>query len=376
MDESDYNISGQQEELLSRVQRIDDRLLLMEQAISCARNGVIITDPRLEDNPIIYVNPAFISLTGYSFDEIVGKNCRFLQNDDRKQEACNDIRIAIEQAEPITRILRNYRKNGTMFWNELTISPVRDRDGLLIAFVGIQNDVSARIEAEKRVSEFYSVVSHELRTPLTSMRVSLSLLEDGSIGPISKEVQSLIDIAYKNTGRLLRLINEILDFRKIESGKLSLKIESLSFKQILNTVLDELRQMAVDRNISFVESIEFDGKFMADYDRTVQILDNLMANAIKFSPDGSLVTIGCTQTRSGYIRIFVADEGPGISESDFSMLFEKFQQLDSSDRRTTGGTGLGLAICRELVLLQGGDIGVESKLGEGSLFWFELPLAK
>lgn len=360
-------------DLLKQVETTSERLLLLEKAISSARNGVVITDPRMEDNPIIYVNPAFLELTGYEIEEVIGKNCRFLQGSQRDQPNLEELRAAINEARPITTVLRNYRKDGSLFWNELTISPVHDGDGQLIAFIGIQNDVSARKLAEKRVSEFYSVVSHELRTPLSSIRASMGLIEDGSAGTLPKEASRLVQIAYRNTGRLLRLVSDILDFRKIESGKLDLKLEELSPSEVVGTAIRELAQVAKDKRIVLEKEIDTGEKFTGDHDRVVQIVDNLVANAIKFSPEGAPVKIKCERIKGTTVRFSVEDSGPGIPAADFDKLFERFQQLDSSDKRSSGGTGLGLAICKSLVELHGGEIGVESTVGSGSTFWFTLP---
>ncbi|HNB24283.1 MAG TPA: PAS domain-containing protein, partial [Candidatus Melainabacteria bacterium] len=120
-----------------------DHLPILFRAVECARNGIVITDPLRVDNPIIYANPAFSQLTGYGPEQIIGRNCRFLQRDDREQVAVREVREAISKEMPITTILRNYKKNGSLFWNELTVSPVKDEKGRVINFVGVQNDVTA-----------------------------------------------------------------------------------------------------------------------------------------------------------------------------------------------------------------------------------------
>jgi len=353
-----------------------DKLNLLERAIFSARNGIVITDPTLEDNPIIYVNPSFLELSGYTSQEVLGRNCRFLQGDDRRQEPLEILRSAIREEKPTTVILRNYRKDGQLFWNELTVSPVHDESGHLTNFVGIQNDITARIEAETRISEFYSMISHELRTPLTSIRASLGLIEEGSAGPVTSESAKLIGIAHRNTDRLLRLVSDILDFRKIESGTIKLVKTRIVASELLDQVVSELRTTASEKRIRLAVRCPGKALFHADRDRIAQVLTNLAANAVKFAPEGSTVTLECSECRAGkdsVIRLKVMDEGPGIPLSDQGKLFQKFRQLDASDTRRKGGTGLGLAISKSLVEMHGGVIGVESRLGEGSCFWFELP---
>ncbi|MBK9142481.1 MAG: PAS domain-containing protein [Candidatus Melainabacteria bacterium] len=365
--------------VLPSVKDRKDKLNLLERAIFSARNGIVITDPRQDDNPIIYVNPGFLELTGYDAGEVLGLNCRFLQGDDRRQAALDVLREALKEEKPTTVVLRNYRKNGELFWNELTVSPVHDENGVLTNFVGIQNDITARIEAETRISEFYSMISHELRTPLTSIRASLGLIEEGSAGPVTSEAAKLVGIAYRNTDRLLRLVSDILDFRKIESGTIKLVKSKIIARELIEQVVSELRSTASEKRIGFAIGCASGSIFRADRDRIAQVLTNLAANAIKFAPEGSTVKIDCFQARGSRakaLRFEVTDEGPGIASSDQSKLFQKFRQLDASDTRKKGGTGLGLAISKSLVEMHGGIIGLDSKLGTGSCFWFEIPVSQ
>ena len=360
-------------EILESVKSLDEKFIIMARAVSSARNGIVITDPNQDDNPIVYVNPSFLRLTGYSAGEVVGRNCRFLQGDNRKQDGILELRNAIKAEKPITVVLENFRKDGSVFWNELTVSPVHDQNGKLINFIGIQNDISARKEAEKRIQEFYSIVSHELRTPLTSIRTSLGLLEEGTGGDLSQDSQKIVEIALRNTDRLVRLVNDILDFRKIESNNLQLKFEKLSARQVIEQVTRELSSTAIENAVKLETNVAGKIEFEADKDRIIQILINLTANAIKFSPRAGIVTLSVKKGRHGFVHFSVSDNGPGIPRAEFGKLFQKFQQIDSSDTRKAGGTGLGLNISKSLVELHGGHIGVDSKLGKGSTFWFEIP---
>ncbi|MDZ4834918.1 MAG: ATP-binding protein [Candidatus Melainabacteria bacterium] len=361
---------------LEDVKNARDKFTILERAITSARNGIVITDPNQEDNPITYVNPSFLELTGYSQDEVINHNCRFLQGNDRDQEGLRELRKAIQQGTAITVVLRNYRKDNSLFWNELTVSPVHDESGRLINFIGIQNDITARTEAEKRISEFYSKISHELRTPLSSIRTALSLLKEGNGGPMTSGSLKLVEIAGRNTSRLLRLVNDILDFRKIEAGKMELRLEETAPAELIDQVLGELEATAKDRNITFEIIINCDDKMQIDRDRIAQVLSNLTVNAIKFSPTNGKVKIHTIKNRDGFICFRVIDRGQGIAKSDFGKLFQKFQQIDSSDTRAPGGTGLGLSISKSLVESHGGEIGVDSKVGRGSIFWFEIPVKR
>lgn len=359
-------------QIQQNVKELPDQLLLMYRAVESTRNGVVITDPNRPDNPIIYCNPAFAEMSGFRIDQIIGRNCRFLQRDDREQPEISEIRNAIAAAKPITTTLRNYRKNGQIFWNELTVSPVHDASGRLINFIGIQNDVSARKEAERRVSEFYSVISHELRTPLTSINGALRVIEDGSAGKVNAGVMKMVKIALGNSERLMRLISDILDLKKIEAGKFKLSLQKLPPVTVIDTVIETLKPLAYEKKINLIKEVNTHQSVVFDPDRVVQILNNLTTNAIKYSPDGADIILRVEKPSSDSTRFAVIDKGKGIAQDEIEKLFGRFQQVDSSDKRAKGGTGLGLFISKSLVELHGGHIGVESAPGVGSTFWFEI----
>lgn len=338
------------------------------RAIESARNGIILTDPSRTDNPIIFANQAFIDMSGYRSDQILGRNCRFLQRDDRDQPAIERIRDAIRQMVPITITLRNYRRNGSLFWNELTISPVFGADGSLTNFVGVQNDVTARVELERRVSEFYSMISHELRTPLSSIHGALTAMLEMKT---NSSVRKLLDIAINNSNRLDTLIDDILDWKKLESGKFKLVLDTVHPAELVQGVIDDFEASAHGAGVSLRKNVFAEKPIRADGERLAQVLSNLVSNAIKHSSQGSEVMIKAVASEFD-TKFSVTDSGAGIAESQIDCLFMKFQQLDSSDRRPKGGTGLGLAIAKSLVELHGGRIGVESTPGTGSTFWFEI----
>jgi PAS domain S-box-containing protein len=349
-----------------------EQLLMMYRAVDSARNGVVITDPNRPDNPIIYSNPAFTEITGYSAEEILGHNCRFLQGDDRAQPALKELRDAIKEERAITVVLRNYKKSGGRFFNELTISPVRNDQGQLVSFVGIQNDITARIEAEERISDFYAIVSHELRTPIAKIKSSLSVIADGEAGPISDTVRRFVEISSKSAESLWKLIENILDFKKLESGKFRLLRQRLPLAELIENVVAEFRPVANEASIELTCQCQAHPHVDADAQRLVQVIENLLSNAVKFSPAGSRVTVNVMLSTSNLARVEVCDQGPGISQQDLHKLFEKFQQLESPDRRVRGGTGLGLSVCKAIVEAHGGRVGVASREGHGSTFWIEL----
>jgi CheY-like chemotaxis protein len=199
-------------------------------------------------------------------------------------------------------------------------------------------------------------------------------MEGGAVGELPAKARELVGIARQNADRLIRLINDILDLEKIEAGKIQLRLAALEPAELVDTTVAELRAMAMQFKVRIVPLIERRDQVAGDRDRVIQVLTNLVSNALKFSPEEGEVTIAVADGAPGFMRFTVTDQGPGISEEQRARLFGRFVQLDAADTRKRGGTGLGLAISRSLVEQQSGRIGVDSAPGRGSAFWFELPL--
>lgn len=260
---------------------------------------------------------------------------------------------------------------GRMTW-ELRCSPAVAGDERLEGVVGIATDITERARIERLKNEFVSIVSHELRTPLTSIRGSLGLLEGGVAGELDIRIKGLVRIALSNTERLIRLVNDILDLDKIETGKLELRSEVLDPIRLTEDAIAEISGYATESGVSLVREFESACDVRGDRDRLLQVLINLLSNAIKFSKPGDTVTVEIEEISPGTVRFSVCDEGPGIAEDQMPKLFRKFSQLDESATRSAGGSGLGLAISKAIIDAHGGGIGVESQLGVGSRFHFAL----
>ncbi|AKJ01624.1 PAS domain S-box-containing protein [Archangium gephyra] len=267
-------------------------------------------------------------------------------------------------------------QDGTWHWLQwnATVNPA---EGI---FYGVARDVTEqkRLEAERREvermkSEFVSTVSHELRTPLTSIRGSLGLLEGGIIGELPSQAQDMVRIARTNTERLIRLINDILDLEKMESGKLDFHLEPLELGALLAQAVEAHQGYAKECGASVELAVEAPGAWvMADGDRFLQVLANLLSNALKFSPRGERVTLRLERV-GPLLRVSVEDRGPGIPEAFRGRIFEKFAQADGSDSRRKGGTGLGLSIARALAERMGGTLDFVTTEGAGTTFRVELP---
>lgn len=233
-------------------------------------------------------------------------------------------------------------------------------------------DLTRRREVERMKAEFVSMVSHELRTPLTSIRGSLGLLGSGLFGDNAAKWKQMLEIAIRNTDRLIRLLNDVLEIEKLKSGKINLQRVSCDAGELMQQAGDEMTAMAQGQGVH-LRVMPVSARIMADPDRLLQCLTNLLSNAIKFSDSGSEVILAARSVVPD-LRFEVRDDGRGIPRDKLQSIFEPFQQVDSSDSRRRGGTGLGLPICREIVRQHGGALGVESELNKGSTFHFTIPL--
>jgi signal transduction histidine kinase len=235
-------------------------------------------------------------------------------------------------------------------------------------------DIGERKRAEKLKDEFVSTVSHELRTPLTSIAGSLGLLMGNAAGQLPASAARLLAIAYKNSKRLMRLVNDILDIEKIEAGHVVFHLKHVDMRSLVEQTIEANRAFAQDFDVRMrIDDTSAAGEVFADSDRLAQILTNLLSNAIKFSPTGGEVVVAM-ERRGGVMRVSVRDHGPGIPEEFKPRIFEKFAQADVSDTRQKGGTGLGLNIAKQLVHQHGGEVGFDPAPGGGTIFHFEIPL--
>ncbi|BAC92153.1 ATP-binding protein [Gloeobacter violaceus] len=264
------------------------------------------------------------------------------------------------------------RRDGSSFPVEYVSTPILEQGQTLGAVITFR-DITERQAVERLKAEFVSVVSHELRTPLTSIRGALGLLTGGLLGPLSEKGRRMLDIAIANTDRLVRLINDILDVERMESGKVILVRRRCDLAELLTQSADLMQSMAQQGGVMLLCESK-SAPLWADPDRLIQTFTNLISNAIKFSPAGSTVRVSAA-CDGPQVQVRVVDQGRGIPAEKLESIFERFQQVDASDSRKKGGTGLGLAICRSIVLQHGGRLWAESAPGKGSTFVLTLPLA-
>jgi two-component system, OmpR family, sensor histidine kinase VicK len=284
----------------------------------------------------------------------------------------------------------------------VTYIPHYDAQQQVSGFFALTSDISEHKAIERMKDEFISVVSHELRTPLTSLHSALKILSTGKLGTLSPDGQQFLAIADENTERLVRLVNSVLDLQRIESGAVTMEKAACNAAELMIKAVEAMHAMAQQHEIRLVNN-PLDIMIWVDADYMMQALTNLISNAIKFSVPGGTVwlTVSCqtppliqkskppksksakaqrSQKVAGgvssaptEILFQVRDEGQGIPANKLEKIFERFQQVDSSDSRKKGGTGLGLTICRKIIEQHGGKIWVDSNLGVGSTVSFILP---
>ncbi|MBX6770498.1 MAG: response regulator [Chloroflexi bacterium] len=325
------------------------------------------------DGTIREWNPGAERLYGYTAAEAVGRPGDFLAADPRVLSdplLTDRFRRVVEQGQVQRMEMRCRRKDGRLIDTAFTLSPILGEDGRVVGLVSVGRDVTEAKAIERMKDEFISVVSHELRTPLTSIRGALGLLASGLVGSLPERGQQMLAIAVKNTDRLVRLINDILDIERIESGKVVMQKQPCRLPDLFQQAVEAV-QGSAERSGVRILTTPVEAWVEADPDRIVQVLTNLLGNAIKFSPENGTVWLSAAR-EGGTVVIRVRDQGRGIPSEKLEVIFERFQQVDASDAREKGGAGLGLAICRSIIQQHGGRIWAESTPGQGSTFLFTL----
>lgn len=277
--------------------------------------------------------------------------------------------------EPFALELSARAADGRPLWLRVVGRPAPVRDGQLV-LEGLVQDLSAQAQAELTKREFVATVSHELRTPLAAITGALDLLGSQQLGALPPSAVGLIEVAQRNGERLRQLIDDLLDAERLESGRMRLNSERVRIGALLERAVEVHRPLAAARGLRLEARGQEDPAVVeVDRLRMEQVLANLIANAVKFSPQGEAVELALETPSPGWVRVLVRDHGPGVPERFREKLFQRFAQADASDTRAPGGTGLGLYISRCLVERMGGRIGYRPGEGGGSVFFVDLPRA-
>lgn len=368
---------------LTDLLQTEERLRKLSQAVEQSPATVVITD---RSGRIEYTNQNFTTVTGYTAEEALGQNPRILKSGEFTSDQYRELWRTISKGGTWRGLFHNRKKNGELYWDEASLSPIRDTEGTITHYLAVKMDVTERklaaeelarakeaAEAAARAkSEFLANMSHEIRTPMNGVVGMTDLLLDTELGA---EQRRFAETVRDSADNLLIVINDILDFSKIEAGKLAFEEIDFNLDDVVESALELNAERARSKGLELMYEVKDDVPvhLRGDPGRLRQILINFLSNAIKFTETGDVVMRAELETqtdRAATVRLSVSDSGIGISPEAQNRLFQSFEQADNSTTRKYGGTGLGLAISKQLVKQMHGEIGVDSEEGKGSTFWF------
>ncbi len=361
-------------EVMERLMRQNELIL------NAAGEGILGLD---QAGKMTFVNPTAARLIGWDIEKLIGQSKHAFLHHSRfegtpyPEEEC-PIHICLQDG--VVRFVEDevfWRRDKKSFPVEYIATPIKEKDQIVGAVVTFR-DISERKRLEHMKDEFVSAVSHEMRTPLTIIKGAVSNLKDGVVGSLSEKQQGVIEMTSRNIDRLARIINDLLDLSRLESGKAKMNKGKMNSASLIQEVIQNFSNQAREKKIDLKDAcLPGLPSVYADPDMIIQVLTNLLGNALRFAKSQIRVVTHLNEIGEGRgrIRVSVEDDGPGIQKEDRAKLFNKFEQIH---RPVEGpgykGTGLGLAICKEIIDRHEGRIGVESVYGKGSQFYFELPL--
>ncbi|MBX9568594.1 MAG: PAS domain S-box protein [Candidatus Obscuribacterales bacterium] len=322
-----------------------------------------------KDLRFISVSPASTRLWGIAPDTLKETHIKSIlqENSQNKFEASLNARDTQQQIPSFECMIQKPSGETVATWWSASWSDEEQ------AYFCVVHDVTERKELERRRKELVAIVSHDLRSPLTSVLGTLNILSEGIRGELPAPVMKDVRDAEKNVMRLVRLIKDVLDMEKMESGKMEIGVYETDVLSLIEQSVESVRQLASDADVSLTIDAADDLFVFWDGDRIIQVIVNLLSNSIKFSPKNGTVSIRA-RVEGEMVTVKVEDQGPGIPADFKDKIFDRFQQVDGRSKKAKAGTGLGLAIAQEIVALHHGQIGVDSTAGEGSTFWFKLPV--
>jgi PAS domain S-box-containing protein len=341
---------------------------------------------------IIYVNEKFCQISGFSSEELIGNNHRMIKSSEHPPELYTDLWRTIASGKTWTGEIKNRKSNGGHYWVKSTIVPFVDEKGTPFQYVSIRTDITTEKEKEialyrateaaetanRTKSEFLATMSHDLRTPLNAIIGFSDLMRTQTFGPLnnSNYEQYANDIHF--SGELLvNLVDDVLDLAKIEAGKYEMADENIDVAILINDCLRMMTTMVESSNLTLDASIPPNMPVLrGDKKAVAQVLNNILSNAMKFTPDGGSINILANVSDGGGIAITVSDTGIGMSENDISKALRPFEQADAAHTRRHEGTGLGLSICDNFMKLFGGSLHIESKLDEGTKVTIQFPVKR
>lgn len=343
---------------------------MFQLAVENAAEHIIVTDP---DAKIIYANPAASKITGYSIDEMMGKTPALWGNHMPKEFYEKMWDTIKNKKQTFVGEVNNKKKDGTLYISSLYITPILDDKKNVKYFIGIERDVTKEKQIEQMKDDFVNIAAHDLRTPATAVKGFLSMVLEGDAGTVGDSVKEMIKDAYEGNERLIELINNFLNVSRIERGKITVNPKPGNITHIVKAAIQNLKHAAEDKGLYLKYEPQANlPKVMADEDRTIEVISNLVGNALKFTEKGG-ITI--SHEIKGHVLVTnISDTGPGISKDLIPELFQKFRRAGT--RANTPGLGLGLYISKLIIMQSHGEIWVKSEEGKGSTFSFSLPIVK
>ncbi|HEY9847057.1 MAG TPA: PAS domain S-box protein [Candidatus Caenarcaniphilales bacterium] len=372
-------VGGVAVDITERTQ-VEETLRLRDRAMAASSDCIVITGPSEQDNQVVYANPAYCNLTGYSLEEVIGRNCRYLQGPDTDQEVVAEIRSCLQLNQSCQVTLLNYRKDGTHFWNELSITPTRGSDGKVISFIGVMRDVTQRMadeeamrtlthklgQSNRELSEFARVASHDLQEPLRKIQAFSSRIQGKNW--VQPEGQIYLERMQDAAKRMSTLIQDLLAFSQVTTTAqpfVPVDLNKLA-QEVVSDLEIRIEEVKGKVELGALPTIEADPLQMR------QLLQNLIGNALKFQRPGVPPVVGVRgQCSPQACEFMIEDNGIGFDEKYKERIFNVFERLHG--RSDYEGTGVGLAICRKIVERHGGTITASSVPGQGSIFTITLP---
>lgn len=351
--------------------QLEEEKTKIEAVLAQLGDGVVVCDAR---NRVIMINSAAEKILGLAHEDVFGRNLIDIHPKPFRAEV-EMVMKQLARSKPATELFweQNINLPGKKVLR-INMRPVFLKSGTFVGMATLLQDISEMVALDEAKTEFISTVAHELRTPLTSLKGSLGLVLGGAVGEINPGLREMMGIAESSCNKLIRLVDDMLDVAKIETGHLSLEMDIVSVQERVKSAVDQMRQFANERQVNLsVKVAGHQHTVVGDGDRIEQVVTNLLSNAIKFSPAGDSVEVAVRRI-NGYVKVSVTDHGPGIPPAEQKKVFEKFYQVAGQNQSRTNGSGLGLAISKGIIEQHGGKISVKSAPGKGSTFSFILSI--
>lgn len=368
-------------ELLTTVASHEDRLHVLMQALEATSVSMVLTEPH-GDNLITHVNRPFEMLTGYAAHEVLGRNCRFLQGADRDQAEVHILNAAIAERAACHVVMRNYKKDGTMFWNDITVSPVFCKEGRLLNMVGIMTDATMRKNDEETTrrlmvmeknEEFIATLTHDLKNPLIGTnRVLSHIVKDEKMS--RAQINAIIEQIVDSNNDLLTLIGSMLEVYRNDRQPHQYMLDYVNLQDVVVSSVKRMEPLAASQNIELITEIDQNvPEILGNELALSRVLQNLLDNSLKFTEPGGNISVSIRSAEVG-VKMQIIDSGMGIDAAEQDLIFERFGQAHSG-RKNSSGSGLGLYLSKQIVEGHRGSIVCKSEPGKGTIFTLIFPQA-